>query len=482
MIDLPVDYEELTKAGAIMGSGGLIVMDETSCMVDVARYFLSFLMEESCGKCTPCREGILRMHEILTDITEGVGTLEQLDLLEELALVVKDASLCALGGTAPNPVLSTLRYFRDEYEAHIKYKRCPAAVCKGIISSSCQHTCPLGQDVPCYIGLIAQGKFDEAVEIVKRENPLPSICGRVCVAECEKMCRSGEGGGDPIAIRALKRFVADYEMKNGLGEPPKPKAVRTEKVAIVGSGPAGLTCGYYLALEGYAVTIFESLPVAGGMLAVGIPDYRLPKEILAYEIENIKKAGVEIKTGVTIGKDISFADLKEEYQAVYIATGAHRGLKMNIEGEDSPHVIDAVDFLRELNLGNEVSLGQKVAVIGGGNAAVDAARTAARLGADVKVLYRRTRREMPAIKEEIEQLDKEGIEIQCLVAPTRVLSENGRLKGVECLRMKLGDVDESGRRRPVPIEGSEFIVEVDTLIPAVSQQPDVDVWASSDEV
>ncbi|MFQ6091548.1 MAG: FAD-dependent oxidoreductase [bacterium] len=476
LIDLPIDYEKLSEAGSIMGSGGMIVMDENTCMVDIAKYFIDFLRGESCGKCTSCREGTEAMYEILNNICEGRGRLEDIDLLEELAEAVQAGSLCGLGTTAPNPVLSTLRYFRDEYEAHIKYKRCPAVVCKGIISSPCQHICPLGQDVPCYIGLVAQGRFDEAVEIVKRENPLPAICGRVCLAPCEDKCRAGEGGEDAISIRGLKRFVADYESQKGPWSPPQPKMSRAEKVAIIGSGPAGLTCGFYLALEGYGVTIFESLPIAGGMLAVGIPDYRLPKQILEYEIENIKKTGVEIKTGVTVGKDVSFTELKVQYQAVYIATGAHRGLKMNIEGEDSPHVIDAVEFLRRLNLGYEITVGQKVAVIGGGNAAVDAARTAKRLGKDVEILYRRTRREMPAAKEEVEQADREGIKIQCLVAPIRVLAENEQMKGVECIRMELGDVDRSGRRRPVPIEGSEFTVEIDTLIPAISQEPDVDTW------
>ena len=472
LLDLPIDYEKLAEVGSIMGSGGLIVMDEDTCIVDVARYFLEFLKDESCGKCTACREGVDVMHHILTNICAGNGKEEDIALLEELSEAVKDSALCALGGTAPNPVLSTIRYFRDEYEAHIKYKRCPAAVCKGIISSPCQHACPLEQDVPCYVGLIAQGKFEQAIEIVKEKNPLPSVCGRVCTATCEAKCRAGEGDGEAISIRMLKRFLADYEREKGLHIMPKPKQSRSERVAIVGSGPAGLTCAYYLALEGYQVTIYESLPVAGGMLAVGIPDYRLPKNILDWEIENIKSLGVDIKTNTTVGKDIRLQDLWSKYEAVLVATGTHKGLKMNIEGEESPQVIDAVDFLRAINLGQEVEIGQTVAVIGGGDAAIDAARVAKRLGKDVKILYRRTRREMPAAKEEVEGAIEEGIEIQFLVAPVRVLSDNGQLKGVECVRMELGDVDKSGRRRPVPIKGSEFTMDIDTLMPAIGQQPD----------
>jgi NADH-quinone oxidoreductase subunit F len=482
LLDRPIDYEKLAEVGSIMGSGGLIVMDEDTCMVDIARYFLEFLRDESCGKCTACREGVDVMHHILTNICAGNGREEDIELLEELAQVVKDASLCALGGTAPNPVLSTIRYFRDEYEAHIKYKRCPAGVCRGIISSACQHTCPLEQDVPCYIGLIAHGKFEQAIEIVRRENPLPSVCGRVCTASCEAKCRAGEGDGDEISIRVLKRFLADYEREKGLDVIPKPKQTRPEQVAIIGSGPAGLTCAYHLALEGYGVTIFESLPVVGGMLAVGIPGYRLPRDVLDWEIGNIKKLGVEIKTNTAVGEDIQISYLQKQYKAVFIATGAHKGLKMKIEGEELPQVVDAVDFLRSLHLGDEIEIGQKVAVIGGGDAAIDAARVARRLGKDVKILYRRTRREMPAAKEEIEGAIDEGIEIQFLVAPVKVLSENGQLKGIECVRMELGDVDLSGRRRPVPIEGSEFSIEIDTLMPAIGQQPDRSALASDDRL
>jgi NADH-quinone oxidoreductase subunit F len=482
LLTLPIDYEKLAEVGSIMGSGGLIVMDEDTCMVDVARYFLEFLRDESCGKCTACREGVDVMYKILTRICAGEGEEEDIAILEELSEVVKDSALCALGRTAPNPVLSTIRYFHDEYEAHIKYKRCPAGVCREIISSACQHTCPIEQDVPCYIGLIAQGKFEQAVEIVRRENPLPSICGRVCTASCETKCRAGEGEGESISIRMLKRFLADYEREKGLDVIPKPKEKREEKVAIIGSGPAGLTCAYYLALEGYGVTIFESLPVLGGMLAVGIPDYRLPKDILNWEIENIRKLGVEFKTNTTVGKDIQIAYLQKEYKAIFIATGSHKGLKMNIEGEDSLQVIDAVDFLRALHLKQEVEVGQRIAVIGGGDAAIDAARVAKRLGKDVTILYRRTRNEMPAAKEEIDGAIEEGIEIQFLVTPIRVMSDNGKLTGIECIKMELGEIDRSGRRRPVPIAGSEFTMEIDTLMPAIGQRPDLVVAETDDRI
>jgi NADH-quinone oxidoreductase subunit F len=472
LINLPVDYEKLTEAGSIMGSGGLIVMDEDTCVVDVAKYFIEFTNDESCGKCASCRDGSTELLEILKRICRGEGKEEDIQTLEELGHAIKDASMCGLGQTLPNPVLSTLRYFKDEYIEHIKYKRCSALVCKGIISSACQHICPISQDVPSYIGLIAQGKFEEAVKVVRKENPLPLVCGRVCNTPCEGKCVAGEWD-DPIAIRLLKRFLADYEMKHGSGGEEKPKSIKEEKVAIVGSGPGGLTCAHYLALEGYKVTIFESQEIPGGMLALGIPNFRLPKDVLKYEIDRIKGLGVEIKTNTTVGKDISLEKLKEEYKAVFIAIGAQKGLKMKIPGEDAEGVIDAIEFLRDINLGCKVKVGDKVIVVGGGNSAIDAARVAKRLGKDTKILYRRTRAEMPAIKSEIEEALTEGIDIQFLAAPVNVISSNGKLEAVECIRMELGEMDQSGRRRPVPIEGSEFKVEVDTLVLAISQEPDV---------
>lgn len=473
LLDLSVDYEKLKEAGAIMGSGGMIVMDEDTCMVDLAKYFLEFTSDESCGKCSSCREGAAAIYEILCKICDGEGEMSDLDLLEEISHAVKDASMCGLGQTLPNPVLSSLQYFRDEYIEHIKYKKCKAGICKKIISSACQHACPLDQDVPCYVGLIANKKYEEAIRIVRRENPLPAICGRVCTHPCENKCKAGAGGGKAINIKALKRFLADYEMKEGISVELPRKERNGKKVAVIGAGPAGLAAGYYLGLEGYEVVIFESLPVAGGMLAVGIPKYRLPSDILNYEIEVIKKAGVEIRTNTKVGKDVKFDDLRKEYDAVYIATGAHSGLKLGIEGEDIQGVIDSVEFLRKVNLGEEVAIGQKVVVIGGGNAAIDAARTAKRLGKDVKICYRRTKSQMPAIPEEIHEALIEGVEIEYLVAPVKAIATDGKLTGVQFQKMELGAFDKSGRPRPVPIEGSEYVAEVDTLIPAISQEPDI---------
>ncbi|MHC4123452.1 MAG: NADH-quinone oxidoreductase subunit NuoF [Planctomycetota bacterium] len=473
-LDHPVDYESLAAAGSIMGSGGMVVMDEDTCMVDIARYFLDFTQRESCGECVPCRLGTKQMLEILEDITNGNGRLEDIDLLVELAEAVKMGALCGLGQTAPNPVLTTIRYFRDEYESHIKYKRCPAVVCKEIISSPCQHVCPIGTQAPVYISLIAQGRFKEAFEIILRDNPLPAVCGRVCHHPCESKCQAGKWG-DPITIRALKRFAADYALKTGIYPVTKEQKRSGEKVAIIGSGPAGLMAGYHLANKRYDVTIFEALDVPGGALAVCIPEYRLPNDILDLDITNIKNTGVKIKTNTRIGEDIPFDELLSNYKGVFIATGAHKSRKLHIPNEDADGVIDAMQFLKDVNLGQKVNIGKTVGIIGGGNAAVDAARTAIRIKACEKVLiiYRRTRAEMPAFKEEVDAAIEEGIEVQFLTAPTKIMTENGKVKGVECIKMELGEVDESGRRRPIPIENTEFFVNLDTLIAAIGEEPDL---------
>jgi NADH-quinone oxidoreductase subunit F len=392
-------------------------------------------------------------------------------LLIEISEAVKEGSRCGLGQTAPNPVLSTIRYFRDEYEAHVKKQRCPAAVCKGLVKAPCSHTCPAGIEVPRYIRAVLDGDLDKGLAIIREKIPFPSVCGYVCVHPCESKCRRGQLD-EPIAIRALKRYIADNAGKNGV----KPSAASPsgKKVAVVGSGPAGLTAAYYLAkLGGHAVTVFEALPQTGGMMRVGIPRYRLPAHVLDAEIDYIRQAGVTIKTGVKIN---DLATLKEKgFNAIFIATGTHAGMKMNVPGEDLPGISDCVTLLRDVTLGKKVKMGKRVAVIGGGNAAMDAARTARRLGAaEVTIFYRRTREEMPAADEEIEEALEEGIKIEFLTNPAQIKKNGDGLK-LTCVRMKLGDIDESGRRRPVVIAGSEFAREFDNIIPATGQSAEIPV-------
>ena len=468
-INTPVDYESVTSLGAIMGSGGLIVMDEDSCMVDMAKFFLEFTKDESCGKCVPCRAGIPKMLDILRKITRGEGSLEDIDVLQELAEMVGSASLCGLGQTAPNPVLSTLRHFREEYEAHIIDKKCPAAVCAGLFRAPCQHTCPIGQDVPGYVAFIKEGKFEDAYRVIKQRNPFPSICGRVCHHPCESKCRRGQMD-DPVAIRQLKRFAADWAYEHGYEYIPPVKARKDERIAVVGAGPAGLSAAHDLAIEGYQVTVFESLPVAGGMLAVGIPEYRLPKAILKREIQSIEKLGVNIKLNTPI--DDAKTLYNDGYKAVYIAVGAHSGDKMRIPGEELQGVYDAVEFLRDANLGRQVKVGKRVAVVGGGNTATDSARVALRMGAEeVHMFYRREKKDMPAIREEIGAIEEEGIHLHLLAAPTKVLGRNAKVSGLELVHMKLGDFDRSGRRTPIATGGSEHVFDCDTIIEAIGQRP-----------
>ncbi len=292
-LDRPVDYEALAELGSIMGSGGMVVLDENTCMVEIARYFLSFTQYESCGKCTPCRLGTRQMLEILTRITQGRGRDGDINALLDIGRVVKSCSLCGLGQTAPNPVITTINYFRDEYEAHIREKRCPAAVCDALMISPCQHTCPVGVNVPQYVAAITEGEYRKAIEVIRDRNPFPAICGRICHHPCEIRCRRGELD-DPVAIRSLKRLAADWYFQNMTADPEPFRRTRIEEVAVVGAGPAGLSCAYNLAQMGYGVTVFEALPVGGGMLSVAIPEFRLPRAVIQMEIDYITRKGVEI--------------------------------------------------------------------------------------------------------------------------------------------------------------------------------------------
>jgi heterodisulfide reductase subunit A-like polyferredoxin len=338
----------------------------------------------------------------------------------------------------------------------------------------CQAACPANVHAQGYIALISQGKYKEALESHRDYNPLPLICGRVCPHPCEDVCNRDDVDS-PIAISALKRFMADWELEHQDDEVVPFERTSDKKVAVIGAGPAGLSCAYYLARLGYAPTIFEALPVAGGMLAVGIPEYRLPKDILKAEIDYIQKKGVDIKLNTTFGKDITLESLKNEgYEAVFLGMGTHGSRKLAIPGEDLEGVIPGVEFLRDVNLGKDVSIGKRVAVIGGGDVAIDSVRVSARKGSEAFMLYRRTRAEMPAHSSEIAATETEGIEIQYLTQPIEILGENGKVIGVKCIKMELGEPDDSGRRRPVPIEGSEFTIEVDCVMPAIGQIPDLE--------
>ena len=472
MFDLPIDYDSLTRAGAIMGSGGMIVMDENTCMVDVARYYLGFLKGESCGKCFTCRKGTQRMYEILDDLCRGKGTPAHLDLLEELARVVKDTTLCGLGQTAPNPVLSTLRYFRQEYLEHIENQRCPAGVCKDLVGAPCQTSCPLGTEAWRYIAHIQRGEFEEAYRVIRKANPFPSTCARVCHHPCEERCRLKSSGMEPVAIRTLKRFITD-RIDPEVYHPTKTISPGAEALplAIVGAGPAGLTAAHDLSLRGYPVTVFEAEAEAGGMLWGAIPAYRLPREILRKEIDSLLNGDITIQYQKALGRDFTVESLfASGFKAIFLATGTPRS--KTLDWEKKSGVYEALPFLRAWNFEGKGLAKGRVGVIGGGNSAVDAARAALRQKDvdSVTILYRRTLEGMPAFAEEVRGAIQEGIRIEPLVSPLRILSRDDSLTGLVCVRNRPGEREATGRRKPVSVPGSEYSLSFDTVIVAVGEE------------
>jgi formate dehydrogenase (NADP+) beta subunit len=339
-------------------------------------------------------------------------------------------------------------------------------------TAPCQRTCPAGIDIPGYITHIREGNYRAAITLIKETNPLPLTCGRVCPHPCEAKCRLGRVA-EPVNINHLKRFVADFEMNSGQRISPYKAPPTGKKVAVIGGGPAGLTCAYFLARYGHSPTIFEAMPKLGGMLRYGIPEYRLPKAILDWEIEGITGMGVEVTTNVRMGEDITIQSLKDEgFAAIFLGTGAWDSRGLGVEGEDLEGILPGTHFLIDRGLEKETPVGEKVAIIGGGNTALDAARTSWRLGAkEVTVIYRRSRKEMPANDIEIEEAEEEGVQFHYLAAPTKLIGEGGRLTHLEYIEMELGEPDESGRRRPVPKPGSETIIPVDNVIAAIGQFP-----------
>lgn len=482
LIETPIDFESLISAGAIMGSGGIIVLDEANCIVDTAKYFMSFTKDESCGECTPCRDGTKVMLDMIGRISDGRGEMKDLDDLINLSTYVKSNSLCGLGQAAPNPVLSTIRYFRAEYEDHIKRKKCVSQSCKEIVYAPCQHECPVGIDIPRYITEVFRGQYAEALQTVRKRLPFPGIISRVCYRPCESPCSRGDID-EPIAINALKRFAYDWEYNQGIQPVYTPDADIDKKVAVIGSGPAGLAAAFYLGKMGYKVTVFEQYNVIGGMLAVGIPKYRLPRELLNFELKIFDGLAVEFRTNTALGKDFSMEDLFEQnYEAVFLGIGAHKPSKMNVKGEDLPSVQDGIHFLRKVCTDEPVKVGKRVAVIGGGNVAIDVARSAIRMGADeVTVYYRRTREEMPAHDFEVQEAEHEGIRFEFLLAPLEIrehLPEGGEPETVIDFQVNaLGrDFDNSGRRKPVAVKGSVKSIHVDTVIAAIGQTMDTSVF------
>jgi NADH-quinone oxidoreductase subunit F len=484
MLDTPVDYESLAQIGSIMGSGGMVVLDEDNCMVDVARFFIEFTHSESCGKCVPCRVGLNKALGILNSITKGNGTAAQLALLDELGRMVRECSLCGLGQSAPNPVLTTIRHFREEYEDHIIAHRCRAGVCQDLALSPCENSCPLRMNIPRFLELYQEGRLEDAFESVILDNPLPASTGRVCQHPCDNRCRR-QSFDEVVNMREVHRFLADAIYQSDLFEPmlkriqARKLAPTGHKVAVAGSGPTGLTAAFYLAMLGHDVTIFEERSEAGGMLRFAIPEYRLPKSVLRRELDLIEGVGVKMVFNTRIGFDVPLNDLASQFDAVFLSIGTWKESWLYLPGTELINVHPALPFLESVARQEKVSVGARVAIIGGGNAAIDSARTVVRMGSQATILYRRERKDMPAIDEEIQAAEDEGVRFVYLAAPHRILGDaEGHVKAIEVVKTNLGEYDKSGRRKPVLTDEVQRFA-CDSVILAVGETFDQDFCRAS---
>jgi len=434
------------------------------CPIDLASSFLKMCHAQTCGKCVPCRIGLGQLESLLEDVLEGNATLETIDLIEKTAKAIYYSADCAIGYEAANMVLKGVEGFRDDFEEHILRNRCTCELYQPV---PCVSLCPAGVDIPGYIALIAEGKYEDAIRLIRKDNPLPAVCAMVCEHPCENRCRRNMID-DAINIRGLKRFAVEHAKD----VPQEKKAPSTgKKVAIVGGGPSGLSAAYYLTLMGHDVEIFEQRKKLGGMLRYGIPNYRLPREILDREIDNIISLGIKVHTEVSIGKDISIKELRDKFDAIYIAIGAHEGKIIPIEGQEVNGVVSAVDILREIGDDEYPDFnGKSVVVIGGGNVAIDAARSAVRLGAKkVSIVYRRRKVDMPALAEEVEGAIAEGVEIYDLCSPVRIESdENNRVKALWIQPQIVGQI-QGNRPKPVDAKRELERMECDIIISAIGQ-------------
>jgi formate dehydrogenase beta subunit len=486
-LSLPEELDKERKIKAFFGWDGIAIRTPDVNVVDMVRAYMEAVQNESCGKCTPCRVGTRIMATLVNRIVDGEGRVEDLDHLSRLGETILKSSKCNLGQTGPRPVLDAISHFRDQFkEAIDSKKKIPRQDYKIKVTSPCMSACPSHLPIVDYIEKIKEGRFLESLEAIREATCLPGVLGRVCVRPCEENCRRGNVD-EAISIKWLKRFVADYELEKRKEPELKPQEMRSEKVAVIGAGPAGISCAYYLGLKGYSVTLFERLGEPGGMAAVGIPDYRLPRDILRYESDMVKRLGVEVRYNTQVGKDITLSQIFEQgYKAVFIGVGAQTNTPMGVEGEDKGYkgFIPGVYYLLEINLGRDpYPEGKKVVVVGGGNVAIDCVRSSFRINKpDVNLVYRRTKKEMPADRVEIHDAEEEGVKFHYLCNPVRIIEREGKVVGVECIRMELGEPDESGRRRPVPVKGSEFLIETDILIPAIGQAIDLSFLHEKDGV
>jgi formate dehydrogenase beta subunit len=477
-LKLPEYYQNEGRIGAFMGWDGVVLLDRETDIVAMAAEYMKRVQENyCCAKCTPGKKGTRILQDTLARIVAGNGKESDLATIESLATLLENCK-CTLCMTSVIPVLDTVKHFSADYLAYIRGERKPkyAAAYKEKLTAPCMDKCPAHIDIPAYVEEVKDYRFDESLSAIRRNMPIPSVCGRVCPHPCEKACRRALID-EPISIMVLKRVASDHEWMHHKQPPMVPKPRQNKKVCVVGAGPAGVTCAYYLLLEGYQVTILDMLSEPGGTVAVGIPDYRMPRHLLRRDIEIITSLGGEIRFNTKLGRDVSLKQLKQEYDAVFLGTGAFKSKPMGVEGEDAGYEgfsPGGIHYLRAVALGQPIETPKRVIVVGGGNTAIDCVRVALREGAEESILvYRRTRKEMPAEPYEVDDAEEENVKFEFLRNPTRLIAENGKVVGVEVVVMELGEPDESGRRRPAPKPGSEYVIPCDMVIPAIGQDPDL---------
>ena len=435
------------------------------CPVDMSLSFLQLCHAQTCGKCVPCRIGLGQLTLLINQVLDGEATMETIAIIEKTARSIVNTADCAIGRDAARLVVEGLEGFRDDYEEHVKHNRCLAGLQNPV---PCVALCPAGVDIPGYMALVGEGRCADAVRLIRKDNPFPTACAYICEHPCEARCRRNMVD-DAINIRGLKRYAVDHA---GVVPQPECAPATGKKVAIIGGGPSGLSCAYYLALMGHGVTVYEEREQLGGMLRYGIPSYRFPSEKLDAEIESILSLGIEVHTGVTVGRDIWLEKLEQEYDCIYIAIGAHQDKKTGIPGENSKNVISAVEMLRAIG-DNEMPdfTGKQVVVIGGGNVAMDVTRSSIRLGADkVTCVYRRRQADMTALPDEITGALAEGAELMTLAAPVRIeADEDGAAKALWVQPQIIGEVDKAGRPRPGKAALEEVRIPADVIVVAIGQ-------------
>ena len=435
------------------------------CPVDMSLSFLQLCHAQTCGKCVPCRIGLGQLTLLINQVLDGEATMETIAIIEKTARSIVNTADCAIGRDAARLVVEGLEGFRDDYEEHVKHNRCLAGLQNPV---PCVALCPAGVDIPGYMALVGEDRCADAVRLIRKDNPFPTACAYICEHPCEARCRRNMVD-DAINIRGLKRYAVDHA---GVVPQPECAPATGKKVAIIGGGPSGLSCAYYLALMGHGVTVYEEREQLGGMLRYGIPSYRFPREKLDAEIESILSLGIEVHTGVTVGRDIWLEKLEQEYDCIYIAIGAHQDKKTGIPGENSKNVISAVEMLRAIG-DNEMPdfTGKQVVVIGGGNVAMDVTRSSIRLGADkVTCVYRRRQADMTALPDEITGALAEGAELMTLAAPVRIeADEDSAAKALWVQPQIIGEVDKAGRPRPGKAALEEVRIPADVIVVAIGQ-------------